>query len=500
MRNLLFTLIFTLVLVIPDFIANIFWKDFYLINEKTTLKEIIIILIISGVLSFLPKKSKIFFSFIFLLFTFGSIGYYFYFHTYLQPAQLFLLFSEYKDILLALKDMVFIILLFVFVIFLIIYLTSKIKTKTYKYSYLLFVFLLVVFPFFVAKKPFNYIPKATHFSFFNSLYGVDLFLVNLFKTTDNQKFKPYKIAKSKPTKQTIIVIMGESLNYKRMHLFRWDLNNTPYLDKLKEDADFIYKPAISGGVNTPVSLVTFFNIKREPTNVDLLVSQKFNLLNLAKQNGYKTYWFSMQEEGGSILSITNFADYKKEKKDYPIKFDDYLINDLKKIDFSKKNFIVLHFRANHYPYEKYTPKNFYKWNFNYEDIHKSRYYAYMDSVLYVDYLLGEIINYMKNNHKNFSIYFTSDHGEMLGFKDEKGKYGHSQLTIEDALVPFIYYSDNPLKLDKKIYNHYLIGKVIASEIGYKIMNPNENGEFFINNVRIDGSFGFIKYNLKDIHE
>ena len=500
MKNFIFTIIFFIVLVIPDFIANFFWKDFYLINTKTTLKEIIILLVISSILSFLPKKSKIVFSIVFLLFTFGSISYYFYFHTYLQPAQLYLLFSEYQDILLALKEMFGVVILFILFILIFIYIILKIDTKTYKYSYLFFIFLLLLFPFFVAKKPIHYIPKSTHFSFFNSLFGIDLFIVNLLKSNHNNSFKKYKLAKKTPKKNTIIVIMGESLNYKRMNLYNWDLNNTPYLNSFKNDKNFIYKKAISSGVNTPVSIVSFFNLKREPQNIELLITQKFNLLNLAKQNGYKTYWFSMQEEGGSILNVINFADIKKQKKDYPIKFDDYLIDDLKKIDFSKKTFIVLHLRANHYPYEKYTPKKFYKWKFDYKDIHKLRYYTYMDSVLYVDYLLGEIINYMKNNHKNFSIYFTSDHGEMLGFNDEKGKYGHSQLTFDDVYVPFIYYSDNPIKLDKKIYNHYLIGKVVANEIGYDVVNPNENGEFFINNVRIDGSFGFIKYRLKEIDE
>jgi hypothetical protein len=85
---------------------------------------------------------------------------------------------------------------------------------------------------------------------------------------------------------------------------------------------------------------------------------------------------------------------------------------------------------------------------------------------------------------------------MLGFKDENFKYGHSQLTINDAFIPFIYYGNK--KFPKKIYNHYLIAKEIAKDIGYEIINPNEDGNFYINGVKIDGSAGFIKYNLQKI--
>jgi glucan phosphoethanolaminetransferase (alkaline phosphatase superfamily) len=293
------------------------------------------------------------------------------------------------------------------------------------------------------------------------------------------------------------MIMGESLNYKRMHLYGWDVNNTPRLDKLTKDKNFEFAKAISSGVNTPVSIVTFFNVKREPQNTNLILSQKTNLLKLAKQNGYKTYYLSMQEEGTSISSILNYADIKKTRKDFKIHYDEELIKELKKIPFDKKTFVVLHFRANHSPYEENTPKEFYKWNFHSKDYAKYKQNSYYDSVLYVDYLISSIINYMKKNHKNFVIYFTSDHAEMLGFPDENGKFGHSQLVLADTFVPFIYYSDKYHKnLTKKYYNHYLISKMLSRDLGYEIINPNDDGTYYVNGVEIDGSSGWINYKWK----
>ncbi|NPA88799.1 MAG: hypothetical protein GXO13_01165, partial [Epsilonproteobacteria bacterium] len=34
------------------------------------------------------------------------------------------------------------------------------------------------------------------------------------------------------------------------------------------------------------------------------------------------------------------------------------------------------------------------------------------------------------------------------------------------------------------------------DLGYKIINPNEDGTFFVNGVQIDGSAGFIHYKFE----
>ncbi|WP_456488962.1 phosphoethanolamine transferase [Caminibacter pacificus] len=501
--NIIFALIFTIFLIFPDFLANLLWKNYYIVTSKNTLKEIFITFIIALLVSFLSKRLKLIFGAIFILLSFIQIGYFAYFHTYMPPYQLDLLFSEYKDIFTALSQIILIIIgLVIAIIFLLILMNlfhNITKPKTYRFTSLIIIVLLIIFPFVMAKKKAVYMPNATHFSYLNTLFAIDLWIIDNLSSQKTHKFKPYSVKKINGGRPIVIMIMGESLNFKRMHLYGWDVNDTPNLDKLaKTDKNFEFVKAISGGINTPVSIVTFFNVKREPQNIDLLLSQKTNLLKLAKQNGYKTYWLSMQEEGTSISSLLNYADIKKTRKDFKEKYDDALIKELKKIPFNNKTFIVLHLRADHAPYEKYTPPTFYKWNFHTDNNTLYRRNSYYDSVLYVDYIISNIINYMKTHHKNFIIYFTSDHAEMLGFPEEYGKYGHSQLVFGDTYVPFIYYSDSfHKKLSKKYYNHYLISKMLAKDLGYEITNPNDNGTYFVNGVKIDGSAGFLHYKFKN---
>ena len=494
MSNIIFAILFSLFLLLPDFLFNLYF-NYYLFVSKHFFKEIAITFIISLIISYLPKKWKVVFGAIFLLLEFGEIIYFSYFRSYVDPYQIGLIFSEYSDIIVALKSVsLFLgISIFLFIIFLIFIISFK--TNTNKKSIVLLLILLVAFPLIVAKKKDNYTPNPTHFSYLNNFFAFNLALINSIHKTPLPPLKSYNIVKNDTQKKIVVLIIGESLNYKRMHLFGWDLNNTPHLDNLKKDKNFIYKKTFSSGVNTPIAVASIIDIKREPN----YISDKFNLLKLAKDNHYKTYWFSMQEEGDRIRVVSRFAEVRKEKDSYKRKYDDELLKDLKNVDFSKKSFIILHFRANHAPYEKYTPSSFYKWKFDYDDYHKKQYFAYMDSVLYVDKVLSDIINYMKNNHKNFSLYFMSDHAEMLGFKDENGKYGHSKLDINVATIPFIYYSDKAdKKFDKNFYNQYLISKMIANDLGYKIINPNEKGDlYYINNVRLDGSAGWIEYNLSN---
>jgi len=496
LNNVVFAMVFTCLLLVPDVVLNLFWHDYYIFTLNHSIKQIIITFILGYIISFIPKKSQIVVVALFFILSIIEIIYFSYFNTYLESYQIGLVFNQYGDIVDSLSMVSKVIWLssFFFILALIIiYFLNKFVMKKSKYALKIIIIIFLILPLLIKNNTSAYMPSNFNFSYLNTLFSFNLYILNLFKHRKIINVKKYKIIKTDTQKPIVIMIMGESLNYKRMHLFGWDANDTPKLDLLKKDKNFIYKPAISSGVNTPVSIASFFHIKREPT---VLFPQN-DIIKLANQNGYNTYWFSMQNDSkGSIKDTAIYAKVFKDRKDYHLKYDDSLIKDLKKIDFNKKTFVILHLRADHSPYEENIPKKFYKWKFNYENEHKYRYYSYIDSVLYVDHIISEVINYMKNNHKNFVIYFTSDHAEMLGFKSEDGRYGHSQLVWGDTFVPFLYYSDKyHKKLNKKVYNHYIISKMLVKDLGYKVINPNENGKFYINNVKLDGSDGWIEYNL-----
>jgi len=50
--NLIFAILFTIFLLLPDFIVSIWWENYYIITSKNTFKEIFITFIVSLIISF----------------------------------------------------------------------------------------------------------------------------------------------------------------------------------------------------------------------------------------------------------------------------------------------------------------------------------------------------------------------------------------------------------------------------------------------------------------
>lgn len=360
---------------------------------------------------------------------------------------------------------------------------------------------LIILPIRAYVRANTFTPTMKGFAYINMTFSLVDLVNNLVPKEDSKNFKDYQVKTTPESIQNVVVIMGESLSYKYMGLYNKDFNNTLNLDQLKTSSLFQCTRAISAGVNTPVSINSFFNNKREPENMKIISKNNVNILALAKKNGYIVHWYSTQEEtGGNITSVIQNAHQIKTRQNYtePV-LDDVLIQELDNIDFSKKNFIVLHLRANHSPYEKYIPQSYKSNDYDESDYFNYKFNTYNDSIKYVDNILYKLFQKVEEKNDEFIIYFTSDHGERIGTKSDNGKYGHSELDIECAKVPFIVYSNQNIKKLPAILTHYDISKMITNSIGFDIINPNDDQKtYFLNSVRIDGTAGILNYKLKDI--
>lgn len=499
-NNILLAFIITIFVILPDLVGNLKWSH-YENYDYITFLEIIFTYLLVYIATLFSTIYLLGISFALVLMGFVEVAYYAFFYTYMEVFDWSLL-SEAEDIIGSLKSIkLYIIAIVIILTILFAILNYSIKyfnkktTKNAKY-YLLTIIIAYCFLIYNQK---NYFPKNDHLSYINISSTLILASLHAVKPEKHKKYKPYKIIKNNHSIPTVIVIMGESLNSTYMNIFGSKYNDTPLLNKLKKYKNFKYFQAISGGVNTEVCIPTFFYIKREPDNIQIIKNNTTNILKLAKNNGYKTYWISTQkEESSTIKMIKDYADIIKTRKDWHKKrlYDDVLIKYLKNVRFEKKTFIVFHLRVNHSPYEDYTPSVYQKFNYKDKNYHEYKVNSYINSILYVDHIIYSIIEYMKVHQKKYVIYFTSDHGEMLGNRLEDWKYGHSQLDINCAKVPFLYYSDKyHKKFNLSFYNHYLISKMIANDIGYNIINPNENGYYYLNCVNIFGDWGYLRYKL-----
>ncbi len=367
----------------------------------------------------------------------------------------------------------------------------------------------------------EFIVRSTRQTIRNSTSTFAFFLTHIKDITSFDNSLPQKAYASydvknvsSDTPRIIVIFFGESTNDRDMSVVNSKCRETtPLLAKFSRDNgdNFLTMSAISGGVATLSSHPLFFNIIREPGNVNCLQTREHNLFKMAKENGYKTHWISTQSivipEYSSIL-----ADDMHTLERHSIKVksihDDYLIKQFSKMDLSKgKHFIVINPRSVHIPYDsnyRHHEKQFDRYidGVSKRDITLNMYH---NNILYLDWLLNELLSIALKKDVDYFL-ITSDHGEIIGSDGETthgtgcDMYGHNFLSESVVRVPFLMYSK---KKNKKLFqslkklgviSHYEISKFVANLIGYDVRNPNEiRDNFFIHDASITGDYKFINY-------
>lgn len=356
----------------------------------------------------------------------------------------------------------------------------------------------------------RFYPNPKTYSLENALQAFSFFLVrdlpgHLFRHNEThwQPYTPERYGHA--VHANIVVIMGESLTPAHMSLFGYGRETTPLLETLRGDKDFIYRQGIASGVATKVSLPMFFNMTREPGNLGHVFRQESNLIKMAREQGFATHYYSAQTANLSTFSGIEYADdnltAENIGRDLETRHDEVLLDILKRVDLSRPNFIVLHQRNSHSPYDSGYPPEYAFYDSDAErKTNQYRVDTYDNSVRFTDHLLYSLISDVKARSKlPVYVLFTSDHGEMLGEKG--GQFGHARLTAEVARVPFIFYARNgraaQVNEARKLVNptHYEMGKLIAGLLGYRLNNPNqEAGAYYLNGTDLSGSEGFLLVN------
>lgn len=303
----------------------------------------------------------------------------------------------------------------------------------------------------------------------------------------------------------VILIMGESLRFDNMSLFGYSRPTTPHLDQLLAEKKLIARKGFSGGVSTDVALPMFFNGHQGYDAAPVIISQKRCLFALAQANGFGTRFFSAQSQT-SLSHILNYicpqaidhlqvgaplgADEDK------IAFnDEILIDAIKAVDLSTPQFIVLHQRGSHSPYDLRYPKSAAVFLPEAGDRYETAQIKHYDNTVhYTDWVLSEILKDVEARTKlPFDLIFTSDHGEALG---EGGVWGHVMLNEFTHHIPFVFYSSRPqnaafaqVNAWPEYTNHQQISRLLMQLLGYEPPPPEPTQTFLVMGSDMDGLNG-----------
>lgn len=306
----------------------------------------------------------------------------------------------------------------------------------------------------------------------------------------------------------VILIIGESIRDDHMSLFSYDRNTTPFISSLAKNNNFFSKEIYSAGIMTKTSVPAIIN-RSESLNLLDNISFQSCLFGLAKKANYHTSFISGQSDRNLRYlwemicpkEVNNFLNKSsislRKNKDEELFRDLELLEELDKIDFKQKQFLVLHLRTAHSPYDENYPEAFELFK---NDPANEAVDTYDNSILYFDKFYETLVTRIgKISNKPTYIFFTSDHGEMLG---ERGQYGHGIFSEEVYTVPFFLYElnlapqDSLLAKAKHVINHADVGELVANALSYN-WHRAEKGDrsFYINGTDVQGYGGYIKAHL-----
>ena len=328
---------------------------------------------------------------------------------------------------------------------LILLLYKKIDTNYNSFSFLVALGLISLFFVVENRKPNTFkvkLPYQLFFSFYEYFTQKDLLLEDIstlnFKSNLKENIQ-------------LTFVLGETVRADHLGINGYHRNTTPNLSKIKNNF-FSYSNLYTNKTLTSQSIPQIFTNKSIYDSLNIGYRSIFSVLNKAK---ISTSWIGNQHLESNYRSIANSnksvtnIDIWKSSFSYNKAKDEELIPYLKEELNNNKDLntmTTLHMVGSHWWYEKRYPDLFRK----YTPVIDSKYLpslskesiinSYDNTILYLDYILNEVIKMHLEHPKPSIVVYVSDHGESLG-EDGKWLHGHESKYVANPGF-IIWYSDS----------------------------------------------------------
>jgi len=254
---------------------------------------------------------------------------------------------------------------------------------------------------------------------------------------------------------TLVLVIGESTNRGRMHLYGYPRQTTPNLDAMKDQLQ-VFDNVITPRPYTIEALQQVLTFADEE-NPDLYLKTP-SIVSVMKQAGYKTFWITNQQTMTKRNTmLTTFSEQADEqvylnnnRNQNARQYDGDVIEPFAKAltDAAPRKLIVVHLLGTHMAYQYRYPEQYEKFTGRdgvpaaIDDSKLELYNSYDNAVLYNDFVVSSLIKTYSKADPNGFLLYLSDHGE-----DVYDSPGHDTLgrnegkpTIPMYTVPFIAYA------------------------------------------------------------
>ena len=259
------------------------------------------------------------------------------------------------------------------------------------------------------------------------------------------------------TRQTYVIIIGESANARHFGCYGYARATTEFTDRL--GAEMIRVP----GVRSPFAQ-TIPSLEKVLTFADNdhadLVYAKGSIIDWFNDAGFRTYWFSNQyalddtaltamTSHATVSKCFNFSGMKRFEK---AGLDGDMLPEIRKLlaNGDERKVVFLHLIGSHSAYVNRYPDEFHRFDGQApgRDLppEKLKFLnAYDNSIRYTDWFVAEVVKTLKAlGGVSYALYFA-DHGEDIYDSTDARIMGHSQLANEPMTsVPFMLWTSPEL--------------------------------------------------------
>ncbi|EDQ6181724.1 sulfatase-like hydrolase/transferase [Salmonella enterica subsp. enterica] len=282
--------------------------------------------------------------------------------------------------------------------------------------------------------------------------------------------------KAESGNNTIVIVMGESSLFSRYSIYGYPKLTSPDLQKIfTQPKSCIVRNVHSSAPETRDSLAMTFSFSTPESDTNLFKNK--SIIEMAKANGYKTWWIGSQELEGLFSSKDGFIARKSDVVRLTNGHDEHLVpmlTDALEDTSAPKKFIIVHLLGNHKPYHNYDAedKKALPGAEEYDlTIHKT------------DRVVSSLFNDVAKHSNNYIFLYTSDHGEVVN-------KGHGLMKGKDQwYIPFLYKSTND-KFDcsfieqfrnkdgwlSGLMNKYILSRLIGYTLDKNIVNNEMNND------------------------
>lgn len=357
------------------------------------------------------------------------------------------------------------------------------KLKTIGISLGVIVLLFLIFSkfytsFFREHKPLRYYTNPTY-----PIYSTVKFITGSLKNSKKELKiigKDAQINQKEHKTKLVIMVVGEAARADRFSLNGYERETNPLL---KQEDIINFSNIHSCGTSTAVSVPCMFSIYEREDYSDSKARTTENVLDVLNHTDkVAILWRDNNSDSKGVGERIVCQDFKNgttntvcdvEPRDEGmlVGLDEYI-----KTNKGKDILIVLHQMGNHGPaYYKRYPKSFEKFTpvcttnqlekCSQDEISN----AYDNAILYTDYFLSKVINFLKPYSNNYetAMMYMSDHGESLG---ENGLYLHG--------LPYFMAPSAQTHVASLMW----FGGEITKEIDLKKLKSYSNEEFSHDNL------------------